>query len=170
MKQGHFSELRFFTFKTAGLGCLATALILVVMARTEDPKPNHSAEPPRARGSTSRKNHRSGVNESGDRSGDGGSLIEAITKQRNRSELNTISVGGQVRRPGPVACFSIITLESAVEAAGGPTEFGATDRVGVIRSGSGPAMSFDLGDPDLKTLPLKAGDIVIVPERNIIVR
>jgi polysaccharide export outer membrane protein len=79
-----------------------------------------------------------------------------------------VTVGGQVRRPGPVPFSKGLTLWMAVQAAGGPTEFGARGRVKLFRDGN--SKSYDLAQPQFMRVPLQPDDTIDIPEKNILGR
>lgn len=76
-----------------------------------------------------------------------------------------VVVGGQVRRPGPVKYYRGMTLFQAVQAAGGATEFGAMNRVNLIRDAK--LRQYDLKDLKAKGTMVEPNDTVEVPEKNI---
>jgi protein involved in polysaccharide export with SLBB domain len=97
-------------------------------------------------------------------------VIPLITQAGNQTAATSATleqaptVGGQVRRPGPVNLKKDLTLYEAVQAAGGPTEFGAMRRIKVIRDGE--TLVFDLTDDRQKLVPVKPRDIIEVPPKN----
>ena len=76
----------------------------------------------------------------------------------------TAVVGGQVRRPGPVVVQGKTTLYAAIQAAGGPTEFGAMRRVKVIRDGK--TTVYDLRKDEAKLVEVEPDDTIEVPQKN----
>ncbi|WP_367872518.1 polysaccharide biosynthesis/export family protein [Luteolibacter sp. Populi] len=76
-----------------------------------------------------------------------------------------VTVGGQVRAPGPVEYTKELTLYTAVQMARGATEFGAMNRVKLIRDGK--TKEYDLRKDENKTVTLKPSDIVEVPSKYI---
>ena len=76
-----------------------------------------------------------------------------------------VSIGGHVRRPGPVKYSKGVTLYAAIQAAGGANEFGAVNRVKVIRDGK--VTLYDLREDKQKITRLQAGDLIEVPQKNI---
>lgn len=76
-----------------------------------------------------------------------------------------LTVGGWVRRPGPVKYNRGMTLYNAVQAAGGATEFGSMYRVQVIRNGK--LTQFDLTETRAKTFQVEPNDTIEVPQKNI---
>jgi len=78
----------------------------------------------------------------------------------------TVTVGGQVRRPGPVPYAKELTLWSAIQAAGGATEFGSMKRVKVIRNGN--QKSYDVTKPQFMQIQLQRNDTIEVPLKTII--
>ncbi len=79
-----------------------------------------------------------------------------------------VTVGGQVRRPGPVKYQRGLNLYNAVQAAGGATEFGSMYRVKLIRNGK--LRQYDLTETQAKGVLVKPNDTIEVPQKNIIGR
>ena len=78
----------------------------------------------------------------------------------------TVIVGGQVRRPGPVPYAKELTLWGAIQAAGGSTEFGSMGRVKVIRDGN--QRSYDVTKSQFMQIPLQRNDTIEVPQKNFL--
>ncbi|GAA5125337.1 polysaccharide biosynthesis/export family protein [Luteolibacter yonseiensis] len=78
----------------------------------------------------------------------------------------SVIVGGQVRRPGPVPFAKELTLWGAIQAAGGATEFGSMRRVKVIRGGN--QKSYDVTKPQFMQIPLQRNDTIEVPMKTIL--
>jgi protein involved in polysaccharide export with SLBB domain len=76
-----------------------------------------------------------------------------------------VTIGGQVRRPGPVPFRKDLTIYAAVQAAGGATEFGSMRRVKVIRDGT--VETHDLTKDDTKSLLLQKNDTIEVPQKTV---
>lgn len=87
------------------------------------------------------------------------------TAEGGNINQQSVTVGGQVRRPGPVPYTQDLTLWMAVQAAGGPTEFGAPKRVKLFRGGK--EKSYDTTQVQFMRIPLQPNDTVEVPEKNI---
>jgi protein involved in polysaccharide export with SLBB domain len=81
------------------------------------------------------------------------------------ASVPVVTVGGQVRTPGPVAYRKGLKLYEAIQTAEGITEFGAERRVRVIRDGKTTA--YDLYDEKQKLIPLQENDIIEVPQKNM---
>lgn len=75
-----------------------------------------------------------------------------------------VHVGGQVRRPGPVAYQKNLTIYQAVQGAGGATEFGSLKRVKLFRSGK--TTIYDLTNPQFMRVPMQRDDTIEVPQKN----
>jgi protein involved in polysaccharide export with SLBB domain len=88
-------------------------------------------------------------------------------EKKQEAEAKVI-VGGQVRAPGPVKFEKKLTLYAAIQAARGVTEFGAPNRVKILRDGK--ATTHDMTDDKQKQTLLKENDVVEVPQKNIIGR
>jgi protein involved in polysaccharide export with SLBB domain len=78
----------------------------------------------------------------------------------------TITVGGQVRIPGPVSFSAGLTLRQVIERAGGATEFGALHRVRLVRDGK--MMTFDLTIPESQAVIIRHNDTVEVPQKAVL--
>jgi polysaccharide biosynthesis/export protein VpsN len=76
----------------------------------------------------------------------------------------TVIVGGQVRRPGPVPYAKELTLWGAVQAAGGATEFGSMRRVKLTRNGS--QKTYDATKSQYMQIPLQRNDTIDVPPKT----
>lgn len=85
-------------------------------------------------------------------------------KPAEQSEA-VVTIGGQVRRPGPVPFRKDLTIYAAVQAAGGATEFGSMRRVKVIRGGK--VETHDLTKDETKSLLLQKNDTVEVPQKTV---
>lgn len=93
-------------------------------------------------------------------------VIQVISNREGSTVAEeAVTVGGQVRSPGPVPFSKGLTLWMAVQAAGGPTEFGARGRVKLFRDGNNK--SYDLAQPQFMRVPLQPNDTIEVPEKNI---
>lgn len=94
------------------------------------------------------------------------SVIALAPLHAEQKEKQTVVVGGQVRAPGPVEYSKDLTLYAAIQSARGATEFGALNRVKVIRGKE--AKVYDLRKDEAKTVKLEAGDTIEVPQKNFI--
>lgn len=88
-------------------------------------------------------------------------ITNAETAQVNQE---SVTVGGQVRRPGPVPYGKELTLWQAVQAAGGATEFGSMYRVKLFRDGN--QKTYDLTKAQFMRVPLQRNDTIEVPQKN----
>jgi polysaccharide export outer membrane protein len=75
-----------------------------------------------------------------------------------------IHVGGQVRKAGPVKFNRGLTLWQAIQAAGGPTEFGTMRRVSILRAGR--LRSYDVTQVQFMQIPLEPNDSITVPQKR----
>ena len=70
-----------------------------------------------------------------------------------------------MRMPGPKPYQRDMTLFSAVMAAGGPTEFGAANRIELFRNTR--KYIYDLSKGDHKLLKVFPNDVINVPDKNV---
>ncbi|GAA5125368.1 hypothetical protein GCM10023212_26950 [Luteolibacter yonseiensis] len=94
--------------------------------------------------------------------------LDAAEKQQPVPQGKTpavITVGGYVRRPGPVPHTKDLTIYGAIQTAGGPSEFGSMRRVKVIRDGK--VVNFDLTKDEQKSALTLKNDTIEVPQRNL---
>jgi protein involved in polysaccharide export with SLBB domain len=92
--------------------------------------------------------------------------IQILTTRENVNvDEESVTVGGQVRRPGPVPFSKGLTLWQAVQQAGGPTDFGSMSRVTLFRDGQ--QKTYDLKKPELMRIPLQRNDTIDVPQKTI---
>jgi polysaccharide biosynthesis/export protein VpsN len=75
-----------------------------------------------------------------------------------------VTIGGDVRAPGPKPYTKELTLWGAIQAAGGETEFGSIRRVKITRNGV--QKSYDLTQPQFKQIPLQRNDAIEVPRKG----
>lgn len=83
-------------------------------------------------------------------------------------EKESVTVGGFVRQPGPVAFTRELTLYQAIQAGGGATEFGSLYRVRLLRNGK--QKEYDVTQSQFKTIPLQRNDTIEVPQKNLLGR
>ena len=75
-----------------------------------------------------------------------------------------VTVGGQVKKPGPYP-FRETSILAMVFTAGGPTEFAAMRRVKVLRKGR--TITLDLTREEDKARQVEPGDSIEVPRMNL---
>ena len=85
-----------------------------------------------------------------------------------RVSEETVIVGGQVVKTGPVAYAKELTLWGAIQAAGGPTPFGSMNRVKLTRNGS--QKIYDVTKSQYAQIQLQRNDTIDVPQKNIVGR
>ena len=90
--------------------------------------------------------------------------IQVIDSSAKTIDEQVIHVGGQVRRTGPVPYNRNLTLYQAIQAAGGPTEFGSMKRVKLFRAGN--QKQYDLSKSQFMNIPLEQNDTIEVPQKN----
>ncbi len=91
-------------------------------------------------------------------------LTAEDTAKENTLNTKTLTVGGSVRSPGPSPFREGMTLYDAVQAGGGATEFGAINRVKLLRSGK--MREYDLKVDANKLIPVYPDDAIEVPQKN----
>jgi polysaccharide biosynthesis/export protein len=88
-----------------------------------------------------------------------------------------IFVTGEVLRPGPYNVRQATTLVQAIALAGGLGPYAARRRIQVRRGGDGGGeevifhfdyRAYESGADSQGNIPLKAGDVILVPERGIL--
>ena len=87
-----------------------------------------------------------------------------VTGQNSTVVQETVVLGGQVRNPGPVPFTKELTLWQAIQAAGGPTEFGSMRRVKVFRDGN--QKTYDVTKAQFMAIPLQRNDTIEVPQKT----
>lgn len=76
----------------------------------------------------------------------------------------SVTVGGQVRKPGPVVYSRELTLWQAIQNAGGATEFGSMHRVKLFRDGK--MKQYDVTKAQYMAIPLQRNDTIDVPQKT----
>lgn len=89
-------------------------------------------------------------------------IDQSLVAKLRRKE--SIQIGGDVRKPGRLLMTRPMTLSSAIERAGGSTEFGSLRRVKITRDGE--TRSYDMVDPTMMNVLLEANDLVEVPRKK----
>ncbi len=89
-------------------------------------------------------------------------VFSNVTGKDVASEI--VSIGGQVRKTGPVPWVKELTLWQAIQAAGGPTEFGSMHRVILTREGKQKV--YDVTQAQFKSIPLQRNDNIEIPQKN----
>ncbi|MEM1086015.1 MAG: polysaccharide biosynthesis/export family protein [Verrucomicrobiota bacterium] len=91
--------------------------------------------------------------------------VQVIASSDETLTEHIVTVGGYVRRPGPVKYIRGLTLYNAVQAGGGATEFGSMHRVKLIRNGK--LREYDLFKTAAKGVQLQPNDTIEVPQKNL---
>jgi len=76
-----------------------------------------------------------------------------------------VTVGGRVQSPGPIKYVRGLTLYNAVQAARGANEFGAMNRVALIRNGQ--RKEYDLNQTKFMNVLVEPNDTIEVPQKNV---
>lgn len=87
-----------------------------------------------------------------------------VDSQTANVAQESVTVGGQVRRPGPVPYAKELTLWQAIQAAGGATEFGSMRRVRLFRDGN--QKTYDVTKPQFMAIPLQRNDTIEIPQKT----
>lgn len=88
------------------------------------------------------------------------------TRNAMSAREQMVYVGGQARRPGPVAFQQGLTIYQAVQGAGGATEFGSLKRVKLFRAGK--TNTYDLTNPQFMRVLVQSDDTIEIPQKNFI--
>ena len=92
-------------------------------------------------------------------------VIQVIANQIDAAPVEeVVHLGGHVRAPGPRPYQRGLTVFQAVQAAGGETEFGAINRVMVLRDGK--TFEINLKTPKGKMVVAEPKDTIEVPQKN----
>jgi protein involved in polysaccharide export with SLBB domain len=90
--------------------------------------------------------------------------IQIFTDSGDILVQEQVTIGGKVRSPGAKPFQAGMTLFDAVMAAGGPTDFGAINRVKLYRNGK--VYTYDLKKAEHKLLKMYPRDTIDVPAVN----
>lgn len=91
--------------------------------------------------------------------------IQVITTREGAGVNDqVVYLGGQVRKTGAVPFVQGLTLYQAIQAGGGPTEFGSIYRVKLFRGKN--QKQYDLSKAQFMTIPLEPNDTIEVPQKN----
>ena len=90
--------------------------------------------------------------------------FQVIDSDAKRIQEQVVVVGGQVRSPGPKPYNRNLTLWMAIQAAGGPTEFGSMKRVKLLRRGN--MKQYDATKSQFMQIPLEPDDTIDIPQKN----
>lgn len=93
-------------------------------------------------------------------------VIQVISNQNEKDAVaQKVHIGGKVKKPGPADFTNGLTVYQAVQAAGGPDEFGAMNRVILWREGK--QEKIDLKTAEGKAVVAKPNDTIEVPAKSI---
>ena len=90
--------------------------------------------------------------------------FQVIDSSAKTIEEKVVTIGGQVRKTGPVPYNRGLTLYQAIQNAGGPTEFGSMHRVKLYRAGK--QTEYDLTKGEAMNVLLESDDTIEVPQKN----
>ena len=92
-------------------------------------------------------------------------VIQIVADSSDNLTVQVITIGGKVRAPGPKPYRRGMTLYQAVMSAGGPTEFGAINRISLYRGGK--RYIYDLNKGSHKLLKIYPSDTIDVPKKTV---
>lgn len=90
--------------------------------------------------------------------------FQVIAASGTKVSQKTFTVGGQVKVPGQKPYLNNMTVYEAVQGAGGPTAFGAMNRVKLYRNGK--TQILNLKSDRVRGMRLREGDTLEVPEKD----
>ncbi|MEI6606307.1 MAG: polysaccharide biosynthesis/export family protein [Verrucomicrobiota bacterium] len=90
--------------------------------------------------------------------------IQVLSSSADTLDKQVVHIGGQVRKTGPAEYTQGLTLYQAIQAGGGPTEFGSMYRVKLFRKGT--QRQYDLTDAKNMAIVLEPNDTIEVPRQN----
>ena len=91
--------------------------------------------------------------------------VQVFAGDDQKLQQKMITVGGDVRAPGPKPHSRDMTLYQAITAAGGPSEFARVTEIKLYRNGK--LYVYDLKNSQHKLLKIYAGDTIEVPRKGI---
>jgi protein involved in polysaccharide export with SLBB domain len=91
--------------------------------------------------------------------------INVMASSSDKLVEKSVTVGGYVRKTGPVPWTKGLTLYQTVQAAGGENEFGSLRHVRLIRSGK--QQEYDLKQIQFKGVLVEPGDTIVVPQKGV---
>jgi len=101
--------------------------------------------------------------------------LAAVNRESDEETKPRVYITGEVLRPGPVPLQQRINVMQAIAMAGGLGPFAARHRIQLHRKidGADSIFVFDYnaylsGDAATENIALRAGDIIIVPERGLL--
>lgn len=92
-------------------------------------------------------------------------VFQVIDSNAKSIEQQVVYLGGDIRSPGPTPYNRTLTLYQAVQAAGGPNEFGSIKRIKLFRGGR--TREIDLSKPESMSILLEPNDTIEIPRKNI---
>lgn len=91
--------------------------------------------------------------------------VQVIASSDETLTEYVVTVGGHVRRSGPVKYVRGLTVYNAIQAAGGANEFGSMYRVRLLRNGK--LREMNLTKTQAKGFLVEPNDTVEVPQKNL---
>lgn len=91
-------------------------------------------------------------------------VISTKDQEASKIDAQTVTIGGYVKRPGPVQYMRGMTLFQALSAAGGENAFGSIRRVELHRNGK--RYVYDLRKPQHMREKVYPGDSINVPQKR----
>ena len=90
--------------------------------------------------------------------------IQVFASSTDTMDKPFVTVGGFVRKTGPVEFTQGLNLYQAIQSAGGANEFGSLKRVTLFRGGK--SKTYDLTQPQFMRIQLEPSDTIDVPQKN----
>lgn len=101
--------------------------------------------------------------------------LAAVNQDENSANKPRVYVSGEVLKPGPYSLKPPIDVAQAISLAGGLSPFAASRRIQIHRKVNGADTTmlfnykaFQAGEPADDNITLRAGDVIIVPERGLL--
>ncbi len=94
--------------------------------------------------------------------------VQVLASSNETMEKHFVTIGGQVKRNGPVDYMRGMTLYQAVQAGGGATEFGSMRRVRLQRGKT--VREYDLTQPQFRNVLVEPNDMIEVPQKDFLGR
>jgi len=95
-------------------------------------------------------------------------INERETNEKKINDQRFVTVGGEVRKAGPVVYIKGMTLYQALQNAGGATPFGSIKRTKLLRKGKQAV--YNLDNNKNKQIVVYPNDTIIIPPKDLLGR